>query len=149
MQRFQSASRQFDIARIDHFRALEAYWEIPAGATSARKAGGWKRRAGNCCEQCGGSAPTWKLVAENLGSITREVEALRQEFELPGMLILQFAFDGNPDNPLPQPYAGPRISSTLAPRQQHHPGLVPEPGRRHPQAGFTPYGDPTRPCRRC
>jgi 4-alpha-glucanotransferase len=46
-------------------------------------------------QQC----PDLKLVAENLGSITPEVEALRREFKLPGMLILQFAFDGNPDNP--------------------------------------------------
>ena len=43
--------------------------------------------------------PELKLVAENLGSITAEVEALRKEFKLPGMLILQFAFDGNPENP--------------------------------------------------
>jgi 4-alpha-glucanotransferase len=43
--------------------------------------------------------PDLCLVAENLGSITAEVEALRADFDLPGMLILQFAFDGNPDNP--------------------------------------------------
>ena len=99
IRRFQSASRQFDIARIDHFRALQAYWEIPAGATSARE-GRWVEAPGRellqaVRQQC----PHLQLVAENLGSITPEVEALRQEFELPGMLILQFAFDGNPDNP--------------------------------------------------
>jgi len=43
--------------------------------------------------------PDLCLVAENLGTISHEVEALRAEFDLPGMLILQFAFDGNPDNP--------------------------------------------------
>jgi 4-alpha-glucanotransferase len=43
--------------------------------------------------------PELKLVAENLGSISAEVEALRKDFQLPGMLILQFGFDGNPDNP--------------------------------------------------
>ena len=43
--------------------------------------------------------PQLCLVAENLGTISAEVEALRHDFELPGMLILQFAFDGNPENP--------------------------------------------------
>jgi len=99
LQRFESAARQFDIARIDHFRALEAYWEIPADATSA-KAGHWVQAPGRellraVQEKC----PQLCLVAENLGTISEEVEALREEFNLPGMLILQFAFDGNPDNP--------------------------------------------------
>jgi 4-alpha-glucanotransferase len=99
LQRFDSAARQFDIARIDHFRALQAYWEIPASATSARE-GHWVEAPGRELLQAVRlKYPSLKLVAENLGSITSEVEALRKEFELPGMLILQFAFDGNPDNP--------------------------------------------------
>lgn len=99
LQRFDSAARQFDIARIDHFRALQAYWEIPAKATSARE-GHWVEAPGReLLQAVRQKYPALKLVAENLGSITNEVEALRKEFELPGMLILQFAFDGNPDNP--------------------------------------------------
>ena len=99
LQRFDSAAKQFDIARIDHFRALQAYWEIPAGATSARE-GHWVEAPGReLLQAVRRRYPELKLVAENLGSITAEVEALRKEFELPGMLILQFAFDGNPDNP--------------------------------------------------
>jgi 4-alpha-glucanotransferase len=99
LQRFASAAHQFDIARIDHFRALEAYWEIPASATSARD-GKWVHAPGRellqaVREQC----PDLCLVAENLGTISAEVEALREDFALPGMLILQFAFDGNPENP--------------------------------------------------
>ena len=99
LQRFASAARQFDIARIDHFRALDAYWEIPASATSAKE-GKWVPAPGRellqaVREQC----PDLCLVAENLGTISAEVEALRADFALPGMLILQFAFDGNPENP--------------------------------------------------
>ncbi len=99
LQRFDSAAKQFDIARIDHFRALQAYWEIPADAATARE-GHWVDAPGRELLQAVRHAyPGLKLVAENLGSITAEVEALRREFGLPGMLILQFAFDGNPDNP--------------------------------------------------
>ena len=99
LQRFHTACRQFDIVRIDHFRALEAFWEIPAGAATARE-GHWVTAPGReLLQAVRRQCPDLKLVAENLGSITAEVEALRREFELPGMLILQFAFDGNPDNP--------------------------------------------------
>jgi 4-alpha-glucanotransferase len=99
LQRFDSAAKQFDIARIDHFRALQAYWEIPASATSARD-GHWVEAPGReLLQAVRANYPELKLVAENLGSITAEVEDLRKEFGLPGMLILQFAFDGNPDNP--------------------------------------------------
>ncbi len=99
LQRFKSAAREFDIARIDHFRALEAYWEIPGGATSARE-GHWVKAPGRqLLQMVREQLPRLCLVAENLGTIGPEVEALRAEFDLPGMVILQFAFDGNPDNP--------------------------------------------------
>ena len=99
LQRFASAAHQFDIARIDHFRALEAYWEIPASATSARE-GKWVHAPGReLLQTVRQNYPDLCLVAENLGTISAEVEALRAEFALPGMLILQFAFDGNPENP--------------------------------------------------
>ncbi|MEZ5570311.1 MAG: 4-alpha-glucanotransferase [Halioglobus sp.] len=99
LRRFATAAQQFDITRIDHFRALDAYWEIPAGATSARE-GAWVAAPGRALlEKVRENFPGLSLVAENLGIISEEVEALRNEFELPGMLILQFAFDGNPDNP--------------------------------------------------
>ncbi len=99
LQRFQSAAREFDIARIDHFRALQAFWEIPAGATSAKE-GHWVQAPGHeLLQLVRDQYPQLCLVAENLGTISAEVEALRAEFSLPGMVILQFAFDGNPDNP--------------------------------------------------
>ena len=99
LQRFASAASQFDIARIDHFRALEAYWEIPASATSAKE-GKWVQAPGKALlTAVRKHYPDLCLVAENLGTISAEVEVLRKEFALPGMLILQFAFDGNPENP--------------------------------------------------
>lgn len=98
-QRFNSAALHFDIVRIDHFRALDAYWEIPASATSARE-GKWVAAPGRALlSLVREHHPDLCLVAENLGTISAEVEALRRDFGLPGMLILQFAFDGNPDNP--------------------------------------------------
>ncbi len=99
LQRFDSAARQFDIVRIDHFRALEAYWEIDASATSARE-GRWVKAPGReLLRAVRERNPGLCLVAENLGIISPEVELLRKDFSLPGMLILQFAFDGHPENP--------------------------------------------------
>ncbi|MEZ5572174.1 MAG: 4-alpha-glucanotransferase [Halioglobus sp.] len=99
LERFASAALQLDIVRIDHFRALDAYWDIPAAATSA-KDGKWVAAPGKallCAVRK--NHPDLCLVAENLGTISAEVETLRAQFSLPGMLILQFAFDGNPENP--------------------------------------------------
>jgi 4-alpha-glucanotransferase len=99
LQRFASAAQQYDIARIDHFRALDAYWEIAADATTAKE-GRWVSAPGReLLKAVRGAYPKLCLVAENLGIISAEVEALRHDFNLPGMLVLQFAFDGNPDNP--------------------------------------------------
>jgi len=90
---------QFDILRIDHFRGLEAAWEIPAYEPTAQ-IGEWVKAPGRellwAIKRKFKSIP---LIAEDLGIITDEVEALRDEFDLPGMKILQFAFDGNHDNP--------------------------------------------------
>lgn len=90
---------RFDLLRIDHFRALESYWEVPAGASTARD-GRWRKAPGDAllrtvAERLG-DVP---FVAEDLGIITDEVRALRDRFALPGMVVLQFAFDGLPDNP--------------------------------------------------
>lgn len=99
LRRFASAAWMYDMVRIDHFRALEAYWEIPADARTAL-GGRWVHTPGAALlERVRRSYPDLRLVAENLGVISPEVEALRHAFDLPGMLILQFAFDGNPDNP--------------------------------------------------
>ena len=99
--RFRSQFDLFDWVRIDHFRGLEAYWEIPLDEETAM-GGHWVKAPGEALlhalfeDSPDGTLP---LIAENLGIITPEVEALRERFEIPGMLILQFAFDGGADNP--------------------------------------------------
>ncbi len=90
---------RFDIVRVDHFRGFEAYWEIPANAETA-VSGRWVKAPGkelfDAFVARFGELP---LVAEDLGFITPEVRALRERYGLPGMAILQFAFDGGSTNP--------------------------------------------------
>lgn len=105
VQRMDTQLEQFDIIRIDHFRGFEAAWEIPANQDTAID-GIWVKAPGkqllHAIQAEFGSIP---LVAEDLGIITPEVEELRDEFNLPGMKILQFAFGSGPDNPyLPDHY---------------------------------------------
>jgi 4-alpha-glucanotransferase len=87
-----------DLLRIDHFRALAAHWSVPASAPDAR-AGAWKRTPGRMLLRMlrdeYGDLP---IVAEDLGVITPDVDALRKGFGLPGMRVLQFGFGGNPED---------------------------------------------------
>ena len=98
-ERIRTQLTQFDLLRIDHFRGLEAYWEIPASAETA-VSGRWQQAPGDELFQAlrakFGNLP---LVAEDLGIITPEVEALRDAHGLPGMKVLHFAFGGGADNP--------------------------------------------------
>ncbi|MGE0580512.1 MAG: 4-alpha-glucanotransferase [Steroidobacteraceae bacterium] len=97
--RVARARARFDLLRLDHFRGLAAYWRVPAGARTARE-GEWRPAGGRALLRTlvdDARAPAF--VAEDLGIITPDVEALRREFALPGMRVLQFAFDGSPDNP--------------------------------------------------
>jgi 4-alpha-glucanotransferase len=99
IERIQTQLQLFDLIRIDHFRGFQAYWEIPAEADTAIS-GTWVTAPGDALftrlREFFGSLP---LVAEDLGVITEEVEQLRDDYYLPGMKILQFAFDGSADNP--------------------------------------------------
>jgi 4-alpha-glucanotransferase len=89
----------FDLVRIDHFRGFEAAWHVPADAATARE-GWWVPGPGTgILSALVDTAGPGTLVAEDLGLITSEVDDLRMRFGLPGMKVLQFAFDGNPDNP--------------------------------------------------
>jgi 4-alpha-glucanotransferase len=91
--------RLFDMLRIDHFRGLVDYWAVPADAANARN-GAWHATPGRALlETVRHDWPDLPFVAEDLGDITEAVEALRREFGLPGMRVLQFAFDGSPGNP--------------------------------------------------
>ncbi|MBA3533548.1 MAG: 4-alpha-glucanotransferase [Ardenticatenales bacterium] len=96
--RLATAFASVDVVRLDHFRAFEAYWEIPASEPTAEN-GRWVKAQGadlfRAVRHHLGERP---IIAENLGVITKEVEALRKEFEFPGMRVLQFAFDEDPKN---------------------------------------------------
>ncbi|MBT3218025.1 MAG: 4-alpha-glucanotransferase, partial [Proteobacteria bacterium] len=88
----------FDAIRLDHFRGIEAAWEVPAGAEDAR-GGKWVPGLGKPLMLALKAAfPKMPFIAEDLGIITKEVELLRREFGLPGMAILQFGFGGGMDH---------------------------------------------------
>jgi 4-alpha-glucanotransferase len=99
VHRIRTRLERMHLLRIDHFRGLESFWAIP-GESQDGIIGEWRRAPGAALLQTLhdklGGLP---LIAEDLGIITPEVNALRERFGLPGMKILQFAFDGNPDNP--------------------------------------------------
>jgi 4-alpha-glucanotransferase len=94
ISRLASSLKLVDVLRLDHFRGFEAYWAVPADAPTAEP-GSWQPGPGgelfNALKRALGGLP---LIAEDLGVITPEVDALRRAFALPGMRILQFAFGG-------------------------------------------------------
>lgn len=99
IRRVRTQLERADFLRVDHFRGLESCWSVPAGALTAKE-GRWEPVPGAELLQaltaaCGGQP----FVAEDLGLITPAVTALRKRFGLPGMVVLQFAFDGSADNP--------------------------------------------------
>ncbi len=105
LERIQATLKLVDILRIDHFRGFAGYWEVPFGNPTAEK-GRWVPGPGadffKTVQAKLGSLP---ILAEDLGLITPDVVALRDQFGLPGMKILQFAFSG-PENPfLPHSYS--------------------------------------------
>jgi 4-alpha-glucanotransferase len=99
IERFRHAFTLFDCVRIDHFRGFEAAWQVPAKERTAER-GEWKAAPGGSLFEAVRSAlGALPIIAEDLGVITPEVEALRDRFGFPGMKILQFAFDSGPANP--------------------------------------------------
>jgi 4-alpha-glucanotransferase len=102
--RLQATFALVDVVRLDHFRGFESYWEIPANMPTA-EVGRWVKAPGadflNKARTVLGGLP---LIAEDLGVITPEVEALRDQFGLPGMRILQFAFSDSKNPYLPHNY---------------------------------------------
>jgi 4-alpha-glucanotransferase len=96
----------FDHVRMDHFRGFVAYWQVPAGAKTARD-GRWVRvPAAHFLRALSGKYGNLPIIAEDLGTITPDVHAVMRQFGLPGMRILLFAFgDGRADHPyLPHNY---------------------------------------------
>jgi len=84
-----------DYIRVDHFRGFEAYWSIPAGETTAVHGKWIKGPDHDFFDNIKASLGDLPILAEDLGLITPEVEKLRDDFGLPGMKVLQFAFDAN------------------------------------------------------
>lgn len=96
--RFRNTLNLVDVVRIDHFRGFQAFWQVAQGETTAIK-GVWVEAPGAALfEQLRAELGDLPVLAEDLGVITPEVEALRDQFAFPGTKVLQFAFDGNPDN---------------------------------------------------
>lgn len=106
IDRLRALLTYVDVIRLDHFRAFAAAWHVPANAKTART-GQWMPGPGGdffrAVQKEMGNLP---FVAEDLGVITTDVCELRDEFRIPGTRVLQFAFDGSPDNPhLPENYS--------------------------------------------
>ncbi len=106
--RFRHIFALMDVVRVDHFRGFEAYWEVKAEEETAMN-GRWRPGPGRALfdflKKSMGELP---VIAEDLGLITPEVEELRDALGLPGMKILQFAFDSDPTNPyLPHNFTTP------------------------------------------
>jgi 4-alpha-glucanotransferase len=99
VQRIRKSFELFDWVRIDHFRAFESFWAVPYGSTDAIN-GRWVPGPGNHFFQTlRKTIKKLPLIAEDLGMITKEVNDLRTAIGIPGMRVLQFAFDGGVDNP--------------------------------------------------
>jgi len=113
VERIRRACALYDIVRLDHFRGFEAYWAIPAEESTAIN-GAWVKAPGmklfKALEAALGPLP---LVAEDLGLITAEVEALRMEMHMPGMKVIQFGFsDKSAHMHLPQQYTPDTVAYT-------------------------------------
>jgi 4-alpha-glucanotransferase len=98
LARVRAQLARLDLLRIDHFRALAAHWAVPASAPDARS-GAWLSTPGeHLLQRLREEFSDLPLVAEDLGVITEDVLALKNGFGLPGMRVLQFGFDGEPQN---------------------------------------------------
>lgn len=111
IERIRALLSHVDAIRLDHFRGFVAAWHVPAGAATAQR-GEWMPGPGadffQAVQRELGRLP---FIAEDLGTITPDVKSLRDQFQVPGTRVLQFAFDGRADNPyLP----GNFVSNTVA-----------------------------------
>jgi 4-alpha-glucanotransferase len=135
ISRLRERLEYLDAVRIDHFRGFEAAWQVPAGAATAEP-GQWVPGPGaDFFDKVGQALGQLPLLAEDLGVITPAVTSLREQFHLPGMRVLQFGFNGDPNNPhLPHHcvhngvvYTGTHDNDTA--RGWYD--ALPEPERRH------------------
>ncbi len=114
IERFRTLLEHFDVVRLDHFIGFARYWRVPSSEPTAEK-GSWQPAPGRALFAAAraalGAVP---FIAEDLGEVTAEVRALRDEFSMPGMRILQFAFgsDGQADQFLPHRYVPHAVAYT-------------------------------------
>jgi 4-alpha-glucanotransferase len=113
IDRLRALLSHVDAIRLDHFRGFVAAWHVPAGAPTARS-GQWVQGPGSGFFQTvKEELRSLPFIAEDLGFITPDVYAIRDQFQLPGMKILQFAFDGHSDNPyLPNNFVSNAVAYT-------------------------------------
>jgi 4-alpha-glucanotransferase len=113
VERVRTQLDLFDLVRIDHFLGIEAYWKVPAHASTAVH-GQWCKAPGHALlvrlQEVFDPLP---LIAEDLGTVTPAVEKLRDAFGLPGMRVMQFGFSGDEDNPhVPETYVPESVAYT-------------------------------------
>ncbi len=113
IRRIGGAAELFDMLRIDHFRGLESYWAVPYGETTAKN-GRWRKGPGMALVGVlTGWYPEMDFIAEDLGYMTPEVKKLLADSGLPGMKVLEFAFDARePSDYLPHTYSANCICYT-------------------------------------
>jgi 4-alpha-glucanotransferase len=105
--------QRFDLLRIDHFRGLAAYWAVPAGSATAREGRWYPAPGAELLRAFAADFPALPIVAEDLGVITPDVEALRDSYHLAGMRVLQFGFGGDAANThLPHNYVPLAVAYT-------------------------------------
>lgn len=98
LKRLKASFEWYDYVRLDHFRGFESFWEIPYGADSAKE-GRWVSGPGKKFFECiRKELGDLKIVAEDLGHITKEVQQLLRFTEFPGMVLLQDAFNGKDES---------------------------------------------------
>ncbi len=101
IDRIESAKNFYDIVRIDHFRGFSEYWSIPFGEKTAIN-GKWEKGPGNdFFDEVLKKVPGIEIIAEDLGTLTDDVLKLRDDYNFPGMKILQFAFSEESNEYLP------------------------------------------------
>ncbi len=113
IDRLRALLSHVDVIRLDHFRAFAAAWHVPAGASTA-EGGSWEPGPGaDFFQKVEAELGRLPFIAEDLGLITADVEKLRDQFRISGTRVLQFAFDGNEDNPyLPRNFVHNTVAYT-------------------------------------
>jgi len=113
IERLAAAEKRYDVVRFDHFRGFEAYWAVPADAETAR-GGHWVKGPGlDFIQAIQTALPKLDLIAEDLGFLTQEVLDMLRDSGLPGMKVLEFAFDSRePSDYLPHTYPANSVCYT-------------------------------------